>query len=518
MKLLKNVSDYIKGARRLVLSLMEGMQMSMTKQTQYDVVVVGTGAAGFSAAVTAGQSGANVLLLEKGRNVGGSSNYTEGLFAVDSYLQKEAGITVSGTDVLKEEVTYSKFKADARIWRQYIDHSAETVQWLKDQGVVYEGVQAMGDGEATWHIYQGMGHAVIQDALQPQAEKAGVELLTSTSAIDIQQDATGAVSGVTIRSEATQETATVATKSLILATGGYLNNPELLAKLTPYDTTRLVPVSSGKGTGDGLSMAWQLGAKQYGTGMAMLFGGYLADPDEPSFKMMASQMNTAAGQQPMLWVNEHGERFVDESVVYNFSYAGNALYTQSAVYSVLDQAMIDRMATKGNWMGLGVYVKRGAKMDHLQAEIDDAVAANKPFIFKADSIAELADKLGVPAEQLQQTVQAYNADCATGEDRLYGKAAEYMVPAATGPFYGFKLNVGAFCTMGGLQVTPQNEVVAATNDVIPGLYAAGNDAAGLTGDTYGPNMPGTCVGYAFYSGRHAGQQAVDFTRATRSVK
>lgn len=180
--------------------------MSFTKQERYDVVVVGTGAAGTSAALEAAQHGASVLLLEKGRHTGGSSNYTEGLFAVDSYLQKEQGIKVSGTDVLKEEVEYSKYKADSRIWRNYVDDSANTVQWLKDQGVKYEGVQAMGAGEATWHIYEGMGQSVLHDALLPQAEKLGVEVRTLTTAIALHQDADGAINGVTIRDEASQET------------------------------------------------------------------------------------------------------------------------------------------------------------------------------------------------------------------------------------------------------------------------------------------------------------------------
>lgn len=140
----------------------------------------------------------------------------------------------------------------------------------------------------------------------------------------------------------------------------------MMQKLTHYDTRRLIPVSSGKGTGDGLRLAWQAGAQQYGTGMAMLFGGYLKDPSEPSFKYMASQMETAAGQQPLLWLNEHGERFVDEAVVYNFSYAGNALYTQNQVFSILDQGVINKMAQDGNFMGLGVYVRRGEKMTKLR--------------------------------------------------------------------------------------------------------------------------------------------------------
>lgn len=489
--------------------------MSISQKNRYDVVVVGTGAAGTSAALEAAQHGASVLLLEKGRHTGGSSNYTEGLFAVDSYLQKEQGIKVSATDVLREEVDYSKYRADSRIWRKYLDDSANTVQWLKDQGVKYEGVQAMGAGEATWHIYEGMGQGVLHDALQPQAQKLGVELLSSTTVTDLHKNDDGAISGLTIKDEATGNTADIKTGAVVLATGGYLNNPEMMKELTHYDTSRLIPVSSGKGTGDGLRLAWKIGAKKYGTGMAMLFGGYLKDPDEPSFKYMASQMETAAGQQPLLWLNEHGERFVDEAVVYNFSYAGNALYTQNKVFSILDQGVIDRMAKDGNFMGLGVYVRRGEKMVKLQAELDDAVAANKPFIFKADTIEELAKKMGLPVEKAAATISTYNGYCDNKDDADFGKDPQYLVKVAQGPFYGFELNVGAFCTMGGLQVTTENEVLDDNGDKIEGLYAAGNDAAGLAGDTYGPNMPGTCVGYAFYSGRNSGKHAASYTSALK---
>ncbi|MFD0896820.1 FAD-dependent oxidoreductase [Loigolactobacillus binensis] len=482
------------------------------QKDKYDIVVVGTGAAGLAAAVEAAQNQASVLLIEKGRHTGGSSNYTEGLFAVDSYLQKAAGIKVSGTAVLKEEVSYSKYRADSRIWRQYIDASADTVAWLHDLGVEYEGVQAMGAGEATWHIYKGMGQQVINQVMLPKAQALGVEVLTSTAAVGLKTDSTGAISGIQLRDEATQATQTVATKAVVLGTGGYLNNPQMMAELTHYDTKRLIPVSSGKGTGDGLQMAWQIGAQQYGTGMAMLFGGYLRDPSQPPFAYMASQMNAAATCQPLLWVNEAGQRFVDESVVYNFSYAGNALYTQSKVFSVLDQGVIDRMATQGNFMGLGVYVKRGQVMDKLQDELDQAVQEQKPFIFKADSIAQLAEKMGVPAEQLTTTVTTYNQAAATGTDQLFGKPSKYMVPLQKGPYYGFALANGAFCTMGGLKVTPNNEVLDKNEQPIAGLYAAGNDASGLAGDTYGPNMPGTCVGYAFYSGRNSGQHAVAYIK------
>ncbi|MFR0600587.1 FAD-dependent oxidoreductase [Lactobacillus equicursoris] len=480
--------------------------MTIAAKDKYDVVVVGSGAAGQAAALTARENGASVLLLEKGRTTGGSANYSEGIFAVGSYLQKEKGIEVSGTEVLKEEVEYSKYKADSRIWRKYVDASAENVQWLADEGVIFERVQAMGAGEATWHIYKGFGYGAIHNALEPKFRKLGGELLTSTAAVALKLNDDGSKT-ITIRNEADGTTEDITAKVVVLAAGGYLNNQEMMAEETDYDLSRMIPVSSGKGTGDGLRLGWSVGARKYGTGMAMLFGGYLDDPDQPYFKMMSSQMNAAAGQQPLLWVNEDGERFVDESVIYNFSYAGNALYTQNEVYSILDTGVIERMAKDGNFMGLGVYVERGQKMDKLAEEIDQAIAAKKPFIFKADTIEELADKTGLPKEQLLATVKRYNNFAAKGEDEDFGKDADYLVAVDQGPFYAFKLNIGAFCTMGGLKVNVNNEVEDDQGKVIPGLYAAGNDASGLTGDTYGPNMPGTCAGYAFYSGRNAALNA-----------
>lgn len=191
----------------------------IAKNKDYDIVVVGSGAAGQAAALTARENGASVLMLEKGRHTGGSANYSEGLFAVNSYLQKEQGIKVSGTAVLKEEVEYSKYKADSRIWREYVDSSAENVKWLHDEGVEYEGVQAMGTGEATWHIYKGFGDAVMHKALQPKFEKLSGELLTSTSAVNLKvnDDHTKII---TIKDKATGETEEITAKVVILAAGG----------------------------------------------------------------------------------------------------------------------------------------------------------------------------------------------------------------------------------------------------------------------------------------------------------
>ncbi|MDT9565103.1 FAD-binding protein [Streptococcus mutans] len=168
------------------------------------------------------------------------------------------------------------------------------------------------------------------------------------------------------------------------------------------------------------------------------------------------------------------------------------------------------MAENGNFMGLGVYINRGAKMDKLQEEIDQALKDHKPFVTKADSIEELAQKIGLSVTTLTETIANYNRFAANGVDEDYNKSKEYLYPVSKGPFYAFELGVGAFCTMGGLKISIDNEVLRENGQKIKGLYAVGNDSSGLVGDTYGPDKPGSCVGYAFYSGRHAAQHAKQY--------
>lgn len=483
--------------------------MTIASKNAYDVVVVGTGASGMAAAVTAAQNGLSVLLLEKGKTTGGSSNYTEGMFGVDSYLQKEAGVKIDKNEIVQSELTYSNYRADAGIWKSYVDGSADTISWMRDLGVHFLRVQKMGTGVQSWHIYEGFGDNVIHGTFIPKAIEYGVEILTLTAGKELHKDG-DKITGITIEDCASKETQKIDTKVVILATGGFLDNLEMIKEKTHYDTDRLLPVTCGKDTGDGLRMAWTIGAQEYGSGMAMLFGGYLNDPEEPNYKMMHSQMCVGAGQQPLLWVNERGQRFVNEAVIYNFSEAGNALYTQDKVYSILDKGVIDYMAENGNFMGLGVYINRGAKMDKLQEEIDQALKDHKPFVTKADSIEELAQKIGLSVTTLTETIANYNRFAANGVDEDYNKSKEYLYPVSKGSFYAFELGVGAFCTMGGLKISIDNEVLRENGQKIKGLYAVGNDSSGLVGDTYGPDKPGSCVGYAFYSGRHAAQHAKQY--------
>jgi fumarate reductase flavoprotein subunit len=473
----------------------------MEIKDQYDVVIVGGGAAGFATAYEASHHNLSVLVVEKSDKTGGSGEYIEGAFAVGSYLQKKHNVQLTKEEVLDEELNYSHYRADTQVWKEYIDASAGMIKWLHDIGVEYLDVEPLGSGYRTWHLFKGLGKSVIHDVLEPKAIKQGADIVTSTNVTKINLDSNGQVTSLNIEDLSNHTTKTISTKAVVLATGGYLNNKKLIKSDTHYDENQLIPVNAEVNTGDGLKLAWDIGAQKYAMGTAMLFGGYLKDHTKPGYVYRYSELNGAADQQSLLWVNENGDRFVNEEVVDNFALAGNALFTQGKVFTILDQSTIDHLNDVKLYKAMGTWDYQDTKLPHLKDEIQKALEQKAPYITRADTVKELSKQVGLP--DLVQTVNKYNQMAREGKDQDFGKKADFMIPVENGPFYAFALGIGAFCTMGGLKTNADHKVLDKNGKVIPGLFAAGNDAAGmLIGDTYGPNMPGTEAGFVFYSGKH----------------
>lgn len=135
----------------------------MSLKNNYDVIIIGGGASGLVAAYEAAHNSQSVLVVEKGHNLGGSGNYIEGAFAVDSFMQKKhADYHLTKEAALNEELNYSHYKADTNTWKQYIDGSADIIiKWLKDLGAEYFDVEPLGSGARTWHLFKCRGDAVI---------------------------------------------------------------------------------------------------------------------------------------------------------------------------------------------------------------------------------------------------------------------------------------------------------------------------------------------------------------------
>ena len=471
------------------------------KNSEYDLIIVGGGLSGLAAAVSAGEQGIKSLVIEKGRTLGGDGNYVEGAMGVDSFLQKEKGIKIDPTKLLQDELNYSHYEANAPHLRKYINQSGSVIDWLHSLGIEFSKVGPQGKSWPTIHTFAGGGHAVIEKLI-PKAEALGVEIVTSISAQRILQH-DGHVRGLIIKNEATGQLRELTATNVILATGGYVDNPELIKQRTPA-TERLLSVSDGKSTGDGMKLAWQAGAEHYQMGAIQYGGGAILDKTRPPFVHMPEQLAAAATQEAILWVNEQGERFVNEDVNDNMCHAGSALLTQSRTFSILNQETVDHLTNVGLYKEVGNSPVSPDKFAQLKEEIARDLKNGDKFLTKADTLTELAEKLNLPI--LPQTIQRYNYLAAKGKDIDFGKAPEYLTPLKEGPYYAVELGIGMACAIGGIRVDNNNAVLNSYGYPLAGLYAVGNDAAGmLVGDTYAVTLPGSTAGYAVFSGRNAVQ-------------
>jgi len=476
---------------------------AVTKQA--DVVVVGSGMAGMSAAIEAASQGAKVILLEKEGILGGSTNFAEGIFACESPLQKQMGITVNQEQLLREEFLFSNYKVDGNLWRDVMKHSGEDIQWLLDMGTKFEGVTSTGAGNKTWHVYQGFGKTVINEHMKPTAEKLGVEIMLNTPAKElIMKD--GKVAGVKATTKDGKEL-TINAKAVILATGGFGNNEKMIAELTHLNVDNLVDRGAPGHDGDGIKMAKAAGALTGERAIIMQLGLTLEGAS------IDSQINTAGAMEPSLWVNQDGKRFCNEDIVWYYTRAGNAVSTQHKVFSVIDSNEVKRLAAEGCTVGYGMYLTPGTKLDKLDAELQKAVDNNWPSVFKANTLEELADKMGIDRATFLETVKTYNEYCKSGKDVDYGKDPKYLHPVETGPFYGFRVKVSNLASCGGIRVNEKNEAINKDYKPIQGLYVAGLDCDGFTGDTYGLTLPGSAQGYSCYTGRNAGKNAAMYAKS-----
>ncbi|MEN6565194.1 MAG: FAD-dependent oxidoreductase [Veillonellales bacterium] len=474
------------------------------EKKQADVVVIGAGMAGMSAAIEAAQQGSKVILLEKEGVLGGSTNHAEGMFGSESPLQKERGITVNEEALLKEEFQFSNFKVDANLWKNVMRHSGEDIQWLMDMGVKFEDVLSTGAGNKTWHIYEGFGKSVINKHMKPTAEKLGVEILVNTPAKELIMN-NGQVAGVKATTKDKKELV-INAKAVIIATGGFGNNEEMVKELTHYDKTQYADRGAPGHDGDGIKMAKAAGALTGERAIVMNLGNSIEGT------ALDSQLSVAAGQEPSLWVNQDAKRFVNEDVIWYYTRGSNAIMTQQKAFTVLDSDEISRLEAQGSTVGWGMYNSPGTKLTKLKAELKDALDNGNPNVFTANTLEELATKMEIDPATFVKTVNDYNSFCANGKDGEYYKDAKYLHPVKTGPFYGFHVKACNLTSCGGIRVNINNEALNADYQPIKGLYVAGMDCDGFTGDTYGLTLPGSAQGIACFTGRNSGKNAALYVR------
>jgi fumarate reductase flavoprotein subunit len=474
----------------------------------FDVAVIGSGATGLAAALAAAEGGAKVVIFEKQRSLGGTSNFFEGTFAVESTMQRERYITYSRDEAFKGIMEYSHWRANPRLVRAIVNESGSTISWLQDQGVEFtDATINMPNAPLTYHVLKGHGAALVMK-LGIKLKELGVEIRLGVAVKRIIKEGSK-IAGVVVEQDGDEME--IGTKAVIIGTGGYANNKEWIKKYTGYDLdVNMIPVGNVDKMGDGIRMAWETGAADEGMGLLEL---YSAGPMGPEFAMRNHIEIVAC--QPDLWVTSAGERFCDESVAFYDSSLGNvaAKIKEGYHFRLFDDSIKQILLTEGVLKGPGVEVPPGTRPVAFDEEMAAASTRGTTDVFAADSIEALAEKLGIAPAILKTTVEEYNEYCVKGHDDLFAKDRLYLRPLIGPKFYAVKARTVFLGTMGGIKINHHMEVIDKKAKPIGGLYAGGFDAGGMWGDSYCIHVSsGLSSSFALNSGRIAGKEAAEYIK------
>ncbi len=346
----------------------------------------------------------------------------------------------------------------------------------------------------------------ITTVLLKRAESLGAQVRTSTAARRIVTNQ-GSVSGLEILA-ADGSVEQLSTRAVVIATGGFSGNPELVEKYTGYKLgVDAFPFELPAMIGDGMRMARELGAAS----TPMMIDTYVCLPP-PFHGPGGTTFELGSFRQPNLMVNVHGQRFMNEEVMQNPGFAANAVHRQLGGYAyMLVDADIEARYEREGWDYVMSKVPATGP-DGTAKRIAAARAEHYPHLFAADSITALAAQMGVDATNLEGTVAQYNAACAAGRDEEFFKPAINLRPLRKPPFLAARFFVGGYGTLGGIRINPDAQVLDAHERPIPGLYAAGNDANALFGGTYPFALAGNASSFCFNTARIAAEAVRRYIR------
>lgn len=467
-----------------------------------DIVIIGCGGAGLPAALTAHERGRNVVVLEKRSVVGGNALLAEGFFAAESPAQKRLLIEAKKDVLFKMALDYAHYKINPKILRVFINRSGDTVRWIEEKGIKFNQIAPFYPNQVplVWHIVEGHGATLVK-IFENECKEKAIPLLRKKRAKRILIDDEGRVRGVKV--EAEEGEFDIEAKGVIIATGGFAANRELIKKYCPNKVENFEDSGVLGMEGDGLIMAMELGADTDGLGNLMMVG--------PAPFPKNWTIEGVAGEPYCIWINKKGERFIDECVTFNVFEAINAILRQKEAicYALLDYKIKNAIIEQGLIRGCGeMFVPRGKKLNELDEEFKKQV--DKGGAFVSESLEEISQWIGVPPIVLKKTVDEYNECCDRGYDEIFIKDRQYLQALRNPPFYAIKFSGAYLVTTGGIKINEKMEVLDKEGDPIPGLYAVGSDTGGWESDTYCAVLPGSAFSFAMNSGRIAAENASDY--------
>jgi fumarate reductase flavoprotein subunit len=481
---------------------MDTGRTSGAEKLQADIIVVGGGGAGLAAAVTAAENGVkNIILLEKRPVLGGNSVFPAGLLGTETQLQRRLGYDTRRDDIFRGMMEYSHWKVDARVIRALVDKTPDNIKWLEAKGIHFDKLVPLYANQIplTYHYASGPEKtgALIIKALTKIAQTLGVRIMLQTGAKKIFTDGKGNVTGVV--ATARDKEVKISAKSVILATGGFAGNPELIKKFDSSYNERELVHGGIPHTGDATLMAAEIGAA---------IEGMVPDTEGPDFPW-SGHLTVTAKRPNTIWVNKNGERFADENL-HSIIEASNAIYRQPgrASYTLFDESVKTRITEEESTPFEALFLDNKPLQPGLDKELHAQAAKGRIKI--ANSWDEIAEWMGIPPEALKATINEYNFFCDHGHDDLFDKDPKYLVPLRTPPYYAIRCYIKLLTIHGGPRINHHMQVLNQQQEPIGGLYAAGDETGGIDSDSYNIFLSGHSFAFVLSSGRIAGENAARY--------
>ena len=455
----------------------------LPKTSNYDVVVIGAGGAGFSAAITARNAGANVVLLEKMPAVGGNSLISGAeMNAAGNWVQPKLGINDDSPELHAEDTFKGgDGKGDMKVINVMTHQALDAAKWCRD----YLGVRFEDDnlfffgGHSRKRALIPVGHTGTEfiAKFQAKADELGIPVITNMKAEELIKDKDGRVVGVKATMDGSEYTFN-AKGGVVLATGGFGANPEMVKKYNPKIDERFKTTDAPGTTGEALYMAERAGAQLVNMGYIQTYP--ICDPISGAIELIADARFDGA-----IMLNQEGKRFVEE------------LQRRD----VLSEAILNQT---GRYCWVLWNDKIGSISNTVKAHANEYEAFTKQGVMTTcDDLKCIADFTKIPFDQLQKTVKRVSDMAGKGNDKDFNHRSG-LVDMQQGKYYVIKAVPSTHHTMGGVRINEKAEALTAEGKVIPGLWAAGE----VTGVTHGTNrLGGNAYTDIIVFGRIAGEAA-----------
>ena len=478
-----------------------------------DLVVIGSGGAGMVAAGHAAALGAKVIVLEKNKLIGGNTWFAVGTRYINSRRGRENGMGDLRDTLFRECMAKTNWRKDPKTVHRFLDEYEKVYDWFDELGFAeLTGFKKLPNGMSVMEMFErkaphkgtepsrgpGFVGSTIVEYMLEVCKQYDVPVLAGYRATDIRVDHAGAVCGVTAVHDG--ETLEIETKSVVVATGCFSANKELVTRAFPEHFAKpgyYACIGLSSATGDGITMCEKVGAEV----LDFVELGMPGLGHHP----WTWNIHAAAGRGVTMWINKNGERMVDEATVsMDAGKAVAARQPDALIYSIADSHILDLLQQE---LAQTLPPNEQLYLGDLHESYEKESSQGKVHCVRGDTIEELAENMervaGVNRQAFLQTVARYNEFCKKAHDDEMLKEEKYLIPIQEGPFYAAQLQRFYEITQGGIEVDHNMQVKKKGGGVIPGLYAAGD-----TSSASGNSLNGTGLALAFVSGYVAADEAV----------